>query len=528
MTKLKCGTRRSLLAMAQSRWVARKIEELNPGVEVELVGMDTQGDKIQHLPLQKVEGKDFFVAELDRALIAKDVDFCVHSMKDLSLTRPQELIQAAVPVRENPRDVILFGPGALAKVKTATQDPVTFKIGTSSPRRLYNLPAFLESALPRTRAQTGSGNRIQLEWSEIRGNVNTRLARVHESPGSDRYLDGVVLAFAGLIRLFRDDQARVELTQLLKGVQWMILPLEQCPAAPAQGALSIECRREDLATQEVLKKLHLNSVVDQVKMEREVLAQFGGGCHQKLGATSIVHDELGQVFYTRGKTPQGSEISSVRVKGAPSPSQGTPNCWDGSLHKGRQVPHLLSGQDRNLIGQSPAFFIAHSRAINGVQDAAFSEKRIWASGVQSWFKLAEKGIWVEGCAEGLGFDFLRPTLEEPVLGLPKLNEWCVFSHLGARSEWDELGMGFVGTYEVRYPELEERELKPFRAAQSFFWTSGSQYKFYQKYLPSSENAAVIHSCGPGKTAKLLRSLGRDPQVFLTARMWREWIGAQND
>ena len=115
---LKLGTRRSLLALAQSQWVAHQIEKTNPGVSVELVGIDTRGDKILDIPLTQIQGKEFFVAELDDALKESRVDLTVHSMKDLSLDRPDSLRCAAIPKRENPRDVILFSPQILDRIRS--------------------------------------------------------------------------------------------------------------------------------------------------------------------------------------------------------------------------------------------------------------------------------------------------------------------------------------------------------------------------------------------------------------------------
>ena len=132
---LKLGTRRSLLAWAQSSWVAREIERTNSGVQVELVGIDTRGDKIQDVSLQKVEGKDFFVAELDDALREGRVDLNVHSMKDLSLDRPKGFVMGAVPKRENSRDVILFSESAIDRLRKGQK----VRVGTSSPRRLENV-----------------------------------------------------------------------------------------------------------------------------------------------------------------------------------------------------------------------------------------------------------------------------------------------------------------------------------------------------------------------------------------------------
>jgi hydroxymethylbilane synthase len=171
MSVLKLGTRKSLLAWAQSNWVARQIEKNNPGTQVELVGIETRGDRILDVSLQSLSetsgGKEFFVAEIDEALRSRKVDLTVHSMKDLSLDRPAEFILAANPPRENPRDVALFSPGIMEKLRTGAK----IKVGTSSPRRVENIPSFLKRALPFGKAD--------LEFVEIRGNVNTRLSRVH-------------------------------------------------------------------------------------------------------------------------------------------------------------------------------------------------------------------------------------------------------------------------------------------------------------------------------------------------------------
>jgi hydroxymethylbilane synthase len=235
MVTLKLGTRRSLLARAQSAWVARELERLNPGLTVELVGIETQGDRIQDLPLRQVEGKEFFVAELDQAILSGQVDLNVHSMKDLSLERPSGIALAAIPRRENPRDIVLFSEAVLENLNT--NQPL--RIGTSSPRRLENLPEFLKNALPQL-----TGIQPLLRWEEIRGNVNTRLSRLHEPPSSPKHLDGVVLALAGLIRLWADVNGREELKKLFKGLRWMVLPLTEFPTAPAQGVLAVECRAD--------------------------------------------------------------------------------------------------------------------------------------------------------------------------------------------------------------------------------------------------------------------------------------------
>lgn len=526
------GTRRSLLALAQSGWVARRIEALNPGVKVELVGMETQGDRIQDIPLQKVEGKDFFVAELDQALLTGKVDLTVHSMKDLSLERPAALIRAAVPVRENPRDVVLLGPSAEKRIREGKP----LRIGTSSPRRLENLPPFLSRALPRSSASQAAP---ALELVEIRGNVNTRLARVHESEDSERYLDGVVLAFAGLIRLWADEAGKSELERLLSGVRWMILPLRQCPAAPAQGALAVECRADDSEVREALAKLHHEPSARRAARERELLAQWGGGCHQKFGATCVSLSETAagseapsgtkEILYIRGVKPGGEFVEEARWDAPPrekTPRGNEPvEAWDGTAWRFRSSSESTLASPSGVFAgasEASACFVAHYRALteSGAMQEQWREwlrnRRVWVSGPSSWFQLAERGVWVEGCAEGLGFEFARPMLAERVLQLPEFRQWIVLTHEGGREGWEEARA--VATYRqgTTYPEAAKEAL---RRATHIYWSSGSQWK----ELGMEASLTARHACGPGKTADQLREHGISPLVFPGVEEWRKWV-----
>src|SRR6185437_6346262 len=157
---LKLGTRRSALARAQSGAVARELERLHPGLSVELIGIDTRGDKILEQPLATVEGKEFFTAEIDAALLRGDVDFTVHSYKDLALERDDRLQLAAVPPREQPHDVVIFA----ADVPERLAADETLRIGSSSPRRASFIPGFLQQALPQRRmgASNPQPARVQL------------------------------------------------------------------------------------------------------------------------------------------------------------------------------------------------------------------------------------------------------------------------------------------------------------------------------------------------------------------------------
>jgi len=481
-------------------WVAKHLERHHADIQVKLCGIETLGDQIL-TSLQKMEGKEFFVAEVDEALRSQRVDMTVHSMKDLSLDRPEDFVLACVPARENPRDIVVFGP----KIGDSLRAHQVLKMGTSSPRRLENTPSFLEKALPRFHKT------LPIAWEEIRGNVTTRLERLHAP--SERHLDGVVLAFAGLIRLWQDAEGQKALSPLLQGVRFMVLPFSECPAAPSQGALAVECLKKNTWMQEKLRCLHDPQTAHFVQMERAFLAQVGGGCHQRFGVSVIGSSELGWILRARGLTTDGAVIDSLRWQSQESLGAEGALGWDGSQCSPEidMLPHALDSCDHR------ALFIAHARALPQYA-SDLQDRRIWTSGVKSWFRLAQRGVWVEGCAEGLGFEACLSTLQEPVLGLPPLSQWLVLTHADAQDAWKDQGMQVLAPYRVRYPCSEEQKLR-LQTSTHFFWGSGFQYDHFHAWVsPSAE-----HACGPGKTALHLRQKGLFPRVFPEPGEWRAWI-----
>ncbi|HEX9472882.1 MAG TPA: hydroxymethylbilane synthase [Steroidobacteraceae bacterium] len=509
---LRLGTRRSLLARAQSAAVARRLEQMHHGLKVELVGIDTRGDRITSTPLSQVDGKEFFTAEIDAALRAGDVDLTVHSYKDLSLERPADLQLGAVPARENPRDIVYFA----ADVPERLASGVTLRIGSSSPRRQAFVPPFLERALPHS---------PRVELCELRGNVDSRLRRLREPRGSERQLDGVILAFAGLSRLWQDQAvgAATLLRELLAGLPRMLLPLTLCPAAPAQGALAIECRSADVDTLKLLAAIDDPATRAGVAAERALLAQRGGGCHQRFGATQVQIDGLGPLLYLRDAGEQGPLAPEVRWK-APAAPRPPLRPWDGSTQPApamEAVPGVAAEAERRLAGATAAF-IAHRRALPELPAAAVNRcAHVWVSGTESWFALAARGVWVEGCAESLGFAVLRPILAAPLLALPPPQEWLALTHQEAAAGWAEVpvlatyrrvgGTGAAGVPEAGGPPPEALQL---------WWHSGVQFERWG----AQAARACQHACGPGKTADLLRRRGvQDLTVFPSVQHWWEWL-----
>ncbi|MGC0313103.1 hydroxymethylbilane synthase [Kitasatospora acidiphila] len=260
---LRLGTRRSALALAQSGMVARDITE-RTGRPVELVEITTYGDTSRE-HLAQIGGTGVFVSALRDALLAGRIDLAVHSLKDLPTAAPEGLLLAAVPPREDVRDVLVSRENLeLAELVEKIQDrPV--RIGTGSPRRMAQLNAWARNG--GTSQPPGWGNGAAIETVPIRGNVDTRIGFVHSGE-----LDAVVLAAAGLHRLGR----AAEISQYL--APELMLP------APGQGALAIECRADAPEVAAALGVLDHPETRAAVTAERALLAALEAGCSAPVAA----------------------------------------------------------------------------------------------------------------------------------------------------------------------------------------------------------------------------------------------------
>ncbi len=269
-TTLRLGTRASQLARTQSRTVADAITAAS-GVPVELVPISTEGD-VSSVAIAELGGTGVFVTAIRTALLAGTVDLAVHSYKDLPTAPQPGLVIAAVPLREDPRDVLVARDG-----RRLGELPDGAKVGTGAPRRVAQLRAL------------GLG----LDVVPIRGNVDTRMGR---ALGPDADLDAVVLARAGLSRLGR-----------LDAVTETLDPLQVLPA-PAQGALAVECRADDRRTADLLAGIDHAPSRRAVEAERAWLSVLGGGCDAPVGAHATV-DDAGRINLTAMlATPDGRVV----------------------------------------------------------------------------------------------------------------------------------------------------------------------------------------------------------------------------
>lgn len=233
------GTRASRLALQQAHWVKAWLEAYHPGIEIALVHIKTQGDKLD-IPLFRVGGKGLFVKEIEEALQRQEVDLAVHSGKDLPAVIPEDLALLAFPQREDPRDVLISRDG-----KSWAQMPRGGRIGTGSLRRRAQLLAL----------------RPDLEIVPLRGNLDTRIQKI-ETLG----LDGLVVAAAGLRRMGWEDR-----------IADYFSPDQMLPAI-GQGTLAIEGRRGDERTRLLVEPLNCPNTARCLGAERSFLERLGGGC----------------------------------------------------------------------------------------------------------------------------------------------------------------------------------------------------------------------------------------------------------
>jgi len=273
---LRIATRKSPLALWQAEHVRQRLQTLHPGLEVELVTMTTQGDRVLDSPLAKIGGKGLFVKELENGMLDGRADMAVHSMKDVPAELPTGLEIGAILEREDPRDA--FVSNRFAGINDL---PLGARVGTSSLRRQCQLRA----------------TRPDLEILDLRGNVNTRLAKL-----DDGDYDAIVLACAGLRRLGMEER----ITRALD-------PEAMLPAI-AQGVIGIECRSGDARIAGLIAGLNHPYTATSTAAERAMNARLAGGCQAPVAGYSELDEDM---LHLRGLVgwPNGSDTVVGDISG---------------------------------------------------------------------------------------------------------------------------------------------------------------------------------------------------------------------
>jgi hydroxymethylbilane synthase len=276
------------------------LEAAHPGIHVELLGMTSRGDQLLDSPLAKIGGKGLFVKELETALLEKRADIAVHSMKDVPMQFPDGLCLGPICEREVPNDA--FVSNHYESIDALPEGAV---VGTSSLRRESQLRAY----------------RPDLKVNFLRGNVNTRLAKLDEGQ-----YDAIILAAAGLIRLGFEDRIRSRITP------------EQSLPAGGQGAVGIELRADDEQTRELIQVLHHAKTAAEVSAERSLNETLNGGCQVPIAAFCLTE---GDTLWLRGLVGSVDGTTLLRAEGRAAVQD--------AVALGRQVAHSLIEQGAAAI-----------------------------------------------------------------------------------------------------------------------------------------------------------------------------------
>ncbi|KPH77123.1 MULTISPECIES: hydroxymethylbilane synthase [Bacillaceae] len=277
MRKIVVGSRRSNLALTQTKWVINELKKAGVPNEFEIKEIVTKGDRILDVTLSKVGGKGLFVKEIEQAMYDKEIDIAVHSMKDMPSVMPEGLVISSIPVREDPRDAFVSKNNITLK-----NLPEGANVGTSSLRRA----AQVLKARPD----------INIKW--IRGNIETRIRKLHEED-----YDAIILAASGLKRAGHDN-----------GIVTEYLEPEVVVPAVGQGALAIECREDDQEIRGILNKINDSYTTRTVTAERTFLQLLDGGCQVPIGGYAYLEDDEIVLTALVG-TPDGNTILKEVVRG---------------------------------------------------------------------------------------------------------------------------------------------------------------------------------------------------------------------
>ncbi len=495
--RLKISARKSDLARLQAYMVGEALQSKYPGTEIEYRFKESLGDINLTDPLWKIPEKGVFTQDFYSELVNGETDMVVHSWKDLPTeAKPDTEIVATLP-RADQRDLLLVRKDALANIR---QDR-TIRIFSSSPRRAYNLEDFLKTHLP-LRLE-------KVEFENVRGNIPTRIRKLLESDSAH----GLILAKAALDRLLTAPHAEFKETRELlrfymNQMEWMVLPLSINPNAAAQGALAVEVASNRKDIRDLVTGINHAETFKAAQKERDILASFGGGCHQKIGI-AVLSRPFGELSFLRGETDHGQVLREKSLLTPRSPPKLT-----ASLLWSESSSAVRSPLAVEIPSAATALFVSRSEAWPDHANASNFQGLIWAAGLKTWKKLSDKGIWVHGCSDGLGE--AESTSLETLAG--KALNWFKLSH----QDGYHGNLPVIGTYELQLIE----DLPDFNKFEFFFWNSGSQ--FLQALEQKPELATKLHASGPGNTHEIIRERLKknksfDPSklfVFLDIEDWR--------
>jgi hydroxymethylbilane synthase len=493
------GARASVLAQVQARLVGDTLLARYPGLKVEYTFLTSPGDRELDTPLPELLRRGGFTGDLGVALRAGSIDIAVHLWKDLPFaTHPVTHIAATMP-RADARDLLL-----VRREWLAGRDRGEMRVLSSSARRRTNLSGFLQWALP--------VKPPRITFVLARGDCEARLEQLMQGDAA-----ALIVAKANIDRLLESTcpkfaTMRARVREVVEACEIMVLPLALNPTAPGQGALAIEIRRDRGDLAELLAPINDIATFGRVIAERARLSPTGDEDHP-LGV-SIVPLHCGEIEFTRGQQAgQWIQSAELRRHDSPLPPATSEHAvWmgdEGSADRYKRV--ALQVRHDQFADARVGLFVARSEAWPDGYTARPGQV-IWSAGIDTWRRLASRGIWVHGSDESLG-ESGGGSLETL---FPRVQRWVKFSH---ENGYDSPFSERIATYRLE----RAAPLADLTGRTHFYWRSGAQFHDYLQANPEIRGA--WHGCGPGNTFSMIRAAIGEERVraFLTADGFRQEV-----
>ena len=497
--QLVIGARASVLAQVQARLVGDALLARHPGLEVVYSFITSPADRELDTPLPELLRRGGFSGDLGVALRADAIDIAVHLWKDLPFaTHPLTHVAATLP-RADTRDLLLVKRSWLAD-----RNHGELRVLSSSARRRTNLSGFLQWALP--------VKPTRVTFVLARGDCEARLKQLMDGDAAalvvaksniDRLLESQAPEFAAI---------RERTRATLDACEIMVLPLALNPTAPGQGALAIEIRRDRADLAALLAPINDEATFGRVLSERARLSPTGDEDHP-LGV-SIIPIHCGEVEFTRGQQGgQWIQSAELRRHDTPLPPASSGDAvWTGDEGDGNRYRRVaLPVRHDQFADARIGLFVARSEAWPDGYTARPGQV-IWSAGIDTWRRLAARGIWVHGSDESLGEGGIQAlkTL------FPRVQHWVKFSH---SQGFDSPHSERIATYRLE----RSAPLADLTGRTHFFWRSGAQ--FYDYLQANPEIRGAWHGCGPGNTFSMIRAaIGKDRvRAFLSADVFRQEV-----
>lgn len=494
------GARATALAQVQARLVGDALLRIQPGLRIEYRSFSSPADRELDAPMAELLRKGGFTGDLGVALRANSIDLAVHLWKDLPFSSNALTHIAATLPRADARDLLL-----VKKEWIAGRDRDDLRVLSSSARRRTNLSGFLQWALPMRPPR--------VTFVLARGDCEARLRQL-----MDGEVHALIVAKANIDRLLESTQpefaaVRARLRAALEACEVMVLPLALNPTAPGQGALALEIRRDRGDLIGLLAAINDEATYARVITERARLEPTGDEDHP-LGV-SIVPLPGGEIEFTRGqRAGQWIQSAELRRHDPPlPPARSQEAVWLGEEGEfGRYKRIALLVRHDEFSDARVGLFVARSEAWPDGYSPRPGQV-VWSAGIDTWRRLAARGIWVHGSDESLGEGSFTAAA-----GLfPRVRHWVKFSH----------DQGFDSPHSQRIATYRLERCAPLADVSGrthFFWRSGAQFHDYLQANPQIRGA--WHGCGPGNTFSMIRAAIGEERVraFLSADGFRREVG----